>query len=91
MSYAIKLNTAQRYGQNLSLEIRGSLMAYVLKQIGHQMLFAAEEAIRHILLMLPYATKPLLDGHRVRKLSNLLELVDTNHKMEALLLCYQLR
>ena len=29
MSYAIKLNTAQRYGQNLSLEIRGSLMAYV--------------------------------------------------------------
>lgn len=28
MSYAIKLNTAQRYGQNLSLEIRGSLMAY---------------------------------------------------------------
>ena len=30
MSYAIKLNTAQRYGQNLSLEIRGSLMAYVI-------------------------------------------------------------
>ena len=28
MSYAIKLNTAQRYGQNLSLEIRGLLMAY---------------------------------------------------------------
>ena len=29
MSYAIKLNTAQRYGQNLTLAIRGSMIAYV--------------------------------------------------------------
>ena len=28
-SYAINLNTAQRYEQNLSWEIRGSLMAYL--------------------------------------------------------------
>jgi len=34
MSYAIKLNTAQRYGQNLSLEIRGSLMAYIATNYG---------------------------------------------------------
>ena len=51
----------------------------VLEKIRQQVLLAAEQTIRSVLLMLPNGAHPFLDGERIRPFSYLLELIDANH------------
>ena len=55
------------------------------------MLLTPKKTIRGIPVVLPYTAYGLLDGQRIRHLSYLLELIDTNHYLYTFLLCYPLR
>mgnify|MGYP003482309405 CR=1 FL=1 len=58
-----------------------------LEDVCEQVLFAAKQAVRYILLQLPCTAKPFLDRERIRKLAYLLKLVDANN--DALLLLFR--
>ena len=50
------------------------------------MLFAAKEAIRYMLMVLPYTTQSFLHGQRVGEFTNLLKLINTYYYSDTLLL-----
>ena len=62
-----------------------------VEQIGHEVLLAAEEAVAHMLLMLPHAAYGFLDVERVGHLADLLKLVYAHNDADAALLGYALR
>jgi hypothetical protein len=53
--------------------------------------FTAEEAIRDILLVLPYRAKFLLERNGVLKFCDLLKLIDTNGNANVFTLSYPFR
>ena len=61
--------------------------ALVLEDVCEQVLFAAQQTLRNVLLQLPCTAKPFLDRERIRKLANLLKLVDANNDAFLLLFC----
>ena len=55
------------------------------------MFLTSKETIGYILLVLPDTTKALLYSQRITEFANLLKLIYTYNKMNALLLSYQFR
>ena len=62
----------------------------IVEDIEHHVSLAAVETVRGKLLLLPYRTHLSLHILILRKISQLLELVDTDDNPDALFLCQQL-
>ena len=62
--------------------------SFILTKLIHHVLEAAEQTVRHMLLVLPHTSHPLLYLQSVGPFRHLLELVNTNHDVFAQLLRY---